>query len=176
MSHFDHKYTAVLIEPRKHLASKFVLCNMLDCLSEDWKILFFHGDDNKEYAKKIVDEDEDVIKMNMGGKRVELIQLEGGVKNLNQKTYSELLASKLEIYHHIKTEYFLIFQTDSMMFKRNAHIIQYFIDEGYDYVGAPWLISGYAPTAESDFIGNGGFSLRKKSKMIEIIEKNNRFF
>jgi hypothetical protein len=41
----------------------------------------------------------------------------------------------------------------------------------YDYVGSPWLITGYIPTQNCDFIGNGGFSLRKKSKMLEIIEK-----
>jgi hypothetical protein len=41
----------------------------------------------------------------------------------------------------------------------HKNLIEKFID--YDYVGAPWksIIS----------VGNGGFSLRKKSKMLEII-------
>jgi hypothetical protein len=34
----------------------------------------------------------------------------------------------------------------------------------YDYIGAPWKIDIPA-------VGNGGFSLRRKSKMLEIIEK-----
>ena len=36
----------------------------------------------------------------------------------------------------------------------------------YDYVGAPWI---HLPNMNG---GNGGFSLRKKSKMLEIISKN----
>ena len=55
-----------------------------------------------------------------------------------------------------------------MMFKKNSHFIQGFIDESYDYVGAPWLICNYAPTKERDFIGKGGF---RKEKMLEIISK-----
>jgi hypothetical protein len=41
----------------------------------------------------------------------------------------------------------------------------------YDYVGSPWLICNYEPTKRCCFIGNGGFSLRNKKKMLEIIEK-----
>jgi len=37
----------------------------------------------------------------------------------------------------------------------------------YDYVGAPW--NSYRRNYEC--VGNGGFSLRKKSKMLEIMEK-----
>lgn len=53
--------------------------------------------------------------------------------------------------------------------KKNSELIDSFLE--YDYIGSPWLITNYIPTKECDFIGNGGFSLRKKSKMIEIIEK-----
>jgi hypothetical protein len=64
---------------------------------------------------------------------------------------------------------FLVFQTDSMMFKRHAHLMDSFLE--YDYVGAPWSVTEYPPTMNCNFIGNGGFSLRRKSKMLEIIEK-----
>lgn len=154
------KHTAVIIEPRKHKALKFVLENMLECLSNNWKILFFHGEDNEDYAREIVSD--------KSKSRISLIKM-NGVKNLNQITYSELLASNDFVYSHITTEYFLIFQTDSMMFKKNSHLIESFIEDGYDYVGAPWLICGYEPTRQRDFIGNGGFSLRKKDKMLEIM-------
>ena len=159
------KYTAVIIEPRKHKAIEFVLNNMLDCLTNDWRILFFHGIDNEEYSRQIVNK-----LNNLYHNRITLINLK--VNNLNQKTYSALLASKYDIYDHIKTEHFLIFQTDSMMFKQYAHFINYYLDNDYDYVGSPWLICNYQPTKERDFIGNGGFSLRKKSKMLEIIKNN----
>lgn len=160
-----YNYTAVIIEPRKYKALEFVLNNILHCLSSDWKILFFHGMNNAEYSNKIV------CKLNnLYNNRISLIKLE--VNNLNQKSYSELLCSKYDIYNYIETKYFLIFQTDSMMFKQNAHFINYFLDKEYDYVGSPWLICDYQPTQERNFIGNGGFSLRKKSTMLEIIKNN----
>lgn len=164
-------YTAVIVEPRKHKALHFVLRNVLDCLpANDWKILFFHGEDNEDYANEILKSIYLEDDKNKEEERIKLVKLEG-VKNLTQLTYSKLLASDTFIYDHIDTEYFLIFQTDSMMFKKNSHLIQGFIDDGYDYVGAPWLICNYLPTKERDFIGNGGFSLRRKDKMLEIISK-----
>ena len=153
----NYKYTAIIVEPRKHKALEFVLNNMLDCLSDDWKIVFFHGINNIEYANNIT------TKLNIiYNSRIRLVNL--NIDNLNQKTYSKLLATKSIIYDYIDTEYFLVFQTDSMMIKSNSHLINHFLDKNYDYVGAPWLICEYQPTKSRDFIGNGGFSLRKTKK------------
>lgn len=161
----DFLYTAIIVEPRKHKALSFVLNNILECLSKEWKIVFFHGIHNVEYSKNIVDH-LDVLFHN----RIQLVQLD--VDNLNQKTYSQLLATKSVLYDYIDTEYFLVFQTDSIMFKKNAHFMNHFVTSNYDYIGAPWLVSGYVPTKERDFIGNGGFSLRRTTKMLNIIENN----
>ena len=160
-----YKYTAIIIEPRKHKALSFVLNNMLECLSEEWKIVFFHGLNNIEYSKNIVEKLNTIF-----NNRIELVQLD--VDNLNQKTYSQILATKSIIYNYIDTEYFLVFQTDSIMFKKNAHLMNQFVNSNYDYIGAPWLICEYIPTKERDFIGNGGFSLRRTNKMLKIIENN----
>jgi len=72
-----------------------------------------------------------------------------------------LLLNK-SFYDFIDTETFLIFQTDSLIIKENKHLINDFLE--YQYVGAPW---------RNGKVGNGGLSLRKKSKMIEIIDKVN---
>ena len=161
----EFKYTAFIIEPRKHKALHFVLHNMLDCLSNEWKIILFHGLNNEAYAMDIYNTLNDLYP-----NRLQFVKLD--IINLNQKTYSELLANRLDIYNYIDTEYFLIFQTDSMMFKQNAHLIDHYLTNDYDYVGAPWLICNYYPTMERDFIGNGGFSLRKKETMVKIIKNN----
>ena len=58
-------------------------------------------------------------------------------------------------------DYILIYQTDAFVFYDN---LKYFIELGYDYYGAPW-------PHHNDKIGNGGFSLRKVSKMIEVCDK-----
>jgi hypothetical protein len=161
----EFKYTAIIVEPRKHGALSFVLNNVLECLSNEWKIVFFHGNNNIEYSKNVVSNLNETFT-----NRIQLVQLD--IDNLNQKTYSELLATKSIVYDFINTEYFLVFQTDSMIFKNNAHLMNYFLNHNYDYIGAPWLICEYIPTKERDFIGNGGFSLRRTNKMLKIIENN----
>ena len=74
--------------------------------------------------------------------------------------YNNLLKN-IDLYENIPTETFLIFQTDTLINPKYKHLIYEFID--YDYVGAPWSFNSQ--------VGNGGLSLRKKSKMIDIIKK-----
>ena len=159
------KYTAIIVEPRKHKALHFVLNNMSECLSNEWKIILFHGINNETYSTEIVNKLNEIY-----NNKIELIKLD--IINLNQKTYSELLANRLDIYNYINTEYFLIFQTDSMMFKKNCNLLDLFLNKGYDYIGSPWLICNYQPTRDRDFIGNGGFSLRKTETMLKIIKNH----
>lgn len=58
-------------------------------------------------------------------------------------------------------EYVLIYQTDCWVFEDR---LDYFMGLGYDWYGAPW-------PHHNDTVGNGGLSLRKVSKMIEITSK-----
>jgi hypothetical protein len=83
-----------------------------------------------------------------------------GVENLELNGYNKLLTTK-SFYDYIPTEMFLVFQTDSIIIPTHSHLINTFLK--YDYVGAPWI--------RNKQVGNGGFSLRRKSKMLEIIEK-----
>ena len=158
----EYKYTAIIVEPRKHKALEFVLQNICDCLSKDWKVILFHGINNIEYSQNISEK-----LNNLNNNRIHLVNL--NIDNLNLISYSKIFASKNTIYDYIDTELFLVFQTDSMIIKKNAYLINNYLN--YDYVGSPWKITNYIPTQNCNFIGNGGFSLRRKSKMIEIIEK-----
>jgi hypothetical protein len=162
----NYKYTAIIIEPRKHNALDFVLHNVCSCLSNDWKIILFHGIKNVDFSSEIVQKNNNLFE-----NKINMVQLP--ISNLNSYEYSELLSTKSIIYDYILTEIFLIFQTDSMIFKQNIHLLEDFLQ--YDYVGAPWLETNYIPTKNCGFIGNGGFSLRNKQKMLEIIEKINYY-
>ena len=144
------KYTAMMIEPRKHDAFSFVLHNFLENLSEEWGFVLFHGSDNSEFVKDIIYE----LPPQYRYRIISVVNLH--VDNLNGITYSNLFFSN-ELYQHIPTETFLVFQTDSMIL--NKGLVDSFLE--YDYVGAPW---------KSEKVGNGGLSLRKKSKMLEIIK------
>ena len=55
----------------------------------------------------------------------------------------------------------MVFQTDTIIISKNKDRINDFLE--YDYVGAPLFPTNY--------VGNGGLSLRRKSKMLEILEK-----
>lgn len=153
-------YTAVIAEPRKHRALSFVLKNYLQNLSNEWNILLFHGTDNIEFINNIMTNE---LTCEESG-RIVLENL--NVDNLDNGDYNKLLTS-VEFYEKIPTETILIFQTDAMIIGKNKETINEFLQ--YDYVGAPW--SRYLNwSSKYDYIGNGGFSLRKKSKMIEVIK------
>jgi hypothetical protein len=146
-------YTAIIVEPRRHAALEFVLENFLENLSDEWNIIVFHGTENIEYVANIVS------KLERFKNRITLHNL--GIRNLTIPAYSRLFASK-SFYDNIPTETFLVFQTDTMIFSQNKDLLQQFIK--YDYVGAPW------PSAmHGAHVGNGGLSLRRKSKMLHII-------
>ena len=149
---FKYTYTAVIVEPREHKALEFVLNNVLENLNEDWNVLIFHGNNNMNYTSNIVNNNLYKYKHRISMKNL-------NVDNLTIYDYNKLLTSK-SFYEQIPTEIFLIFQTDSMICPEYKHYINEFLK--YDYVGAPWenLTKG----------GNGGFSLRRKSKMNDIID------
>ncbi|TLX73220.1 hypothetical protein E9993_15630 [Labilibacter sediminis] len=80
------------------------------------------------------------------------------------KGYNKLLVSPKFYKRFKENEYILIYQLDAWVFRDE---LKYWCDKGYDYIGAPWiskkgnsLLSG---------VGNGGFSLRKTSTMLEVL-------
>lgn len=89
------------------------------------------------------------------------------------KSYSQLCLS-YDFYNDFSDyEYMLIYQTDCWLFKND---VEKFCDMGYDYIGPP-IYSKYSfwPSFNSSnrpVVGNGGFSLRKISKMKEITDPN----
>lgn len=89
-------------------------------------------------------------------------------ENMTRDEYSALLMSST-FWNMIPEENVLIFQTDSMLFRTG---IDKWIDDteyGYDYVGANYYNSSHiAPIVQGI---QGGLSLRKKSAMLECIEK-----
>jgi hypothetical protein len=148
-------YTAIIVEPRIHKTLEYVLQNFNDNLSNEWQFIVFHGSVNKEYT-------ENICNKVFIHDRVKLVNL--NVNNLSFQQYNKLFYTE-EFYSFITTETFLVFQTDAIICSRYKHLINNFLH--YDYVGAPW--------SHLNAVGNGGLSLRKKSKMLEIlsIKKNN---
>ncbi|MBI3316631.1 MAG: hypothetical protein HYZ85_01325 [Candidatus Omnitrophica bacterium] len=86
-------------------------------------------------------------------------------------SYSHLLLSKKFYQRFARYDYILIYQLDSLVF--SDQLMEWCV-RGYDYIGAPWLKEfGFPWTQGKDLVGNGGFSLRKVDKFIEILENYN---
>jgi hypothetical protein len=151
----NYKYTAIMVEPRKHRAYEYVLSNFMKNLSVEWQIVLVVGDDNIDYVMDIVNR----LTNNLDHR---IVVCNINLKNMtNIRDHDALLTDK-NFYKLIPTETFLIFQTDSIILTKNKDLIYEFLDE-YDFVGAPW--------SYNKAVGNGGLSLRKKTKMLEIIDR-----
>ena len=148
------KFTAVVIEPRKHKALPFLLKNLLENLPLNWFIQVYHGQENSEWLASKLQEFSATNRA-----RISTIPL--AIRNFeNSRAYSEFVASR-EFLLQIPTETFLIAQTDSMINPNNKEFLAKFLQ--YDYVGAPW-------PWDHLHVGNGGFSLRKRSAMLRILD------
>lgn len=95
--------------------------------------------------------------------------------------YNKLLLSTAFYKSYSEYEYLLISQLDVWAIRDD---LDFWCTKGYDYIGAPFLVLGELDTAKSgspdDYpggvfrVGNGGFSLRKVSAMIDVLGKAHR--
>ena len=147
--------TAVLIEPRKSMqtALEYVAHNILDNLPSNWVLRIFPGSENKDAVESFV------ASLPLEKQRRTSVK-NIGLTNMNTASYNKLMMSP-KLLDAIDTEMFLVVQTDSLICRQGKELIKDFMQ--YDYVGAPWK--------GRNALGNGGFSLRRKSKMLEILKK-----
>jgi len=93
--------------------------------------------------------------------------------------FSNAVLMSEPLYRAIPTDYFIIFQTDGLLCRAlEAQDIQAL--NAYDYIGAPWrwdLMGTYffswlvLPSNRASSGGNGGFSFRRRSLSLRIIQE-----
>lgn len=86
--------------------------------------------------------------------------------------YNELLLQK-EFYEKFKDyEYILIYQLDVLVFSNKIH---FWCKKGYDYIAPPWFYPVIGTLTHKSGSpssgGNGGFSLRKVSSALKVLDK-----
>lgn len=139
----------VLIEFRIMEHLEFLVLNICRLLP-NWQHTIVCGLINKEFIEQIVN----TIK-SLNNYNIKIIVKP--YSNMDQNSYSSMLLTK-EFWSIFEYEKILIYQEDTLCFHNN--IEQYM---SYDYIGAPF------PEGQMENIkgvGNGGFSLRSKSKML----------
>ena len=140
---------AVFIDFRILPNIEFIVRNAIFKLGKDWSFTIICGLNNYSYILNVVKNID---------RNIHIIRLEED--NLSQGEYSDLLTTK-EFWNYIYGDKILIFQEDSLLFHNN--IVPFL---KYDYIGAPFNKS---TNDTPNCVGNGGLSLRTKSKMLEVI-------
>ena len=140
-------YESVLIEFRCLPHLEFLIRNSIYKLGANWSQTIICGSNNYNFISDIVkniDRDIKIIILNH--------------ENITQIEYNNLLLTP-NFWEMFNGEKLLIYQEDSCIFKNN---IDEFLE--WDYIGAPWP-KEY--NINKTGVGNGGFSLRSKSVMLE---------
>jgi len=88
----------------------------------------------------------------------------------NKFSYSKLLCSSFFYNAFAEFEYIQIVQLDCWIFQDR---LNEFMDMEFDYIGAPWMKNGFEGKPEPELwkVGNGGFSLRKVSSFLSVINQ-----
>lgn len=144
-------YEAVFIEFRSFPHIEFIIRNTIYKLGKQWAFTIICGSKNYSFIKNIS------ISIS---KYIKIIPL--NYENMTQQEYSNFLMTT-EFWNLLTGDKILIYQEDSLILKQN---INPFLK--YDFIGAPF------PKHTDDTpsqVGNGGFSIRNKAKMLEVIQK-----
>ena len=123
----------------------FIIRNTIRVLGNKWSHTIICGENNYNFMLEIKERI---------GRNIRIIKI--NKKNITRLEYS-LMLLKSKFWEQFSGKYILIYQEDSIIFKDIPS--NYF---NYDFVGAPFY---------NKKIGNGGFSLRNKEKMINISKK-----
>lgn len=172
------KLSAVIIEPREHAALEFVINNVTEFISREfkqneWILQIFYGILNEKFVKNIA------IKLLNKGFNIKLINL--GVTNLTIDTYNLIFTDKF-FWYNCLGKHILVFQTDSMFNLSTNYKIKDFIK--YDFIGGPIedevgitsiVLKKNIYSKKNITVLNGGISLRLRKAMIQAIDINSNF-
>lgn len=143
---------AVYIEFRRFPHSEVLIRNCIHKLGKDWSHTIITGPENYSYylnMSKRINNNIEVININL--------------INVTHNDYNNLLLNS-NFWNKLSGEKILIYQSDSFIFKNN---ISEFLE--WDYIGSPFPKKELILATHQ--VGNGGLSIRSKSKMLEVLEK-----
>jgi hypothetical protein len=88
------------------------------------------------------------------------------------RAHGSLLLSPRFYQAFLPYEFVLIHHLDALVFSDQ---LADWCNAGYDYIGAPWLISSDTPHITAQKVGNGGFSLRRVRSFLRVLDSRRYF-
>ena len=147
---------AVIVENRTIDLLVTVVHNINYNIPSSWPIQIFHNKKNEQFIQS-----SSLAPLISSGKIfLTLLDVSYDKNETNQ------LLTNPKFWQQVRGEKILFFQIDSIMCSNSPHKITDFLQ--YDYVGAPSPPMNF-PFSETIFVGNGGFSLRSRSKLLALI-------
>jgi hypothetical protein len=133
--------------------------NILHNIPTDWPIQIFHGQNNAKFIQN--SQLSKYIKIN----QIFLHQIDS-MKDSNAMGFTTGLLTNTTFWQMVRGEKILFFQLDSVFCSNSPHKLTDFLQ--YDYIGAPWHSKHNIPAK----VGNGGFSLRSRSKLLALLRNH----
>ena len=149
----NKKYSLIFIDDRFDNIFKYILILFLYSINNDWNLVIYTIEKNKDKYNQILKD----------------LEIEGKINIINKinskKDYSNLLKNH-NFWNNMKEEYCLLFQYDSIAFKKfNNKFLK------FNYLGARWPKN--ITQVKDIYNGNGGTSLRNINIMKFITSKYN---
>ncbi|RGP81393.1 hypothetical protein FLONG3_537 [Fusarium longipes] len=160
-SMFNETKVALLIENRPQTIMAPLLLKFIYQMPPDWKFRFMGSVESVARVNASA-----AMREQVKSGKLDLTFIPSNMSTAGQEMISRFLTT-LWLYDTVlqPAEILLVFQTDSMLCANNKRLVDDFL--GYDYVGAPWAISGR-------YGGNGGLSIRRVSSIITILQNQQR--
>jgi hypothetical protein len=88
------------------------------------------------------------------------------------RAHGSLLLSERFYESFADFDYLLVHHLDALALRDN---LDDWCAAGYDFIGAPWLICSDTPHITAEKVGNGGFSLRRVSSFLRVLQSRRYF-
>ncbi|RSM03714.1 hypothetical protein CDV31_010396 [Fusarium ambrosium] len=152
---------ALLVETRPLPILAPLVLHFISVVPPDWPFLFMGSHDSIEAINNSF-----AIRQRVMEGKLTLTPVPTNMSVQSQEMASRFFTN-LWLYEKVlyPAEWLLVFQTDSIICANSKHELDDYIE--YDWVGAPW-------SPNSAWGGNGGLSLRRVSRIIDVLRNHTR--
>jgi hypothetical protein len=160
-SPYDPTKLAFLVEtrPLPHLPALFT--HMAGVIPPEWTFKFMGSPESIAFMRT----SHPIVRLEASGK-LSIVQLPSNYSLSDREAISQMFTDPALYRTHLSpAENLLVFQPDSIFCTNAPTTLNDFLD--WDWIGAPW-------SKDAEWGGNGGLSLRKVSRILKVLEKEQR--